>query len=384
LVVATWTAATVLAVLQSWGGLHRPMADRLADLQVYLGSVGTLVHGGSLYDFVGQNGTAPFTYPPFAGLVFAPVYFLPFAWAAVLWCVLTFAVVVGMVIVAARHSEARFVSRQLTAPLLAVLLFASAPISSNLRFGQISVLLVAAILLDALHIASRRWRGIATGVAAAIKLTPLIFIPYYWFSGQRRTAVVSAATFAACTALGWIVLPSESTRFWFTEVWNVNRVGHITTGGNQSLNGALLRLDLADTPRSVLAAVLGGAVVIFALYRASRAYRQGRLLPAAVMVGAAGLVLSPVSWTHHQVWLVLAVLLALSATRERINLVWSALVCVLMILPVTGWGGGIPGGGFVLGNARLWLAIVIAALVPVALDRAAAPEDAAAPAVERA
>jgi alpha-1,2-mannosyltransferase len=370
-IVAAWTVAAVVAGLQAWGGLRRSPDGRLSDLQVYLGAVADLWRGGSLYDFATQNGAAPFTYPPFAGLVFAPLHPIPFGVLAPLWCACTFAVVAALAWAVAGRSEIRRFDRRLLTPVLAIALFASAPISSNFRFGQVSVFLVALVLLDALAVVPERWRGVATGVAGAIKLTPMIFVPYYWFSGRRRTAVVSTITFLSCTALAWLILPSDSVRFWFTEIWNVNRVGHIATGGNQSLNGALLRAEVPDSARALIAGVVGLAVVAAALYRASLAYRQDRPLLAAVIVGAAGLVFSPVSWTHHQVWLVLAALVVVGA-GPRVRAVWIAVVLAVMILPVTSHGARLPGAEFVLGNARLWLALTIAAILPV-LGRAATP-----------
>jgi alpha-1,2-mannosyltransferase len=153
-------------------------------------------------------------------------------------------------------------------------------------------------------------------------------------------------------------------RFWFTEIWNVNRVGHIATGGNQSLNGALLRAEVPESARALVAGIIGLTVVAVALYRATLAYRQGRPLLATVIVGAAGLVFSPVSWTHHQVWLVLAVLVAVGA-GPRTRAVWIAVVLAIMILPVTSHGSRLPGAEFVLGNARLWLALALAVAWPV-------------------
>lgn len=361
----------LVAGAQAFGGLHRPLYDRLSDLQVYLGSVGQLWHGGSLYDYAAAASGAPFTYPPFAALVLSPLAFPPFMVAAVGWSVATFAVVAWVAVVVVRRSELRYARLPWLPPAVAVALCASAPISSNFRFGQVSVFLVAMILVDALGILPERFRGVATGIAGAIKLTPLVFVPYYWVSGQRCTAVTAVLTFVGCTALAWLVLPAESTRFWFTEIWNVNRVGNITTGGNQSLNGALLRWGVSGAPRTATVAVLGAAVVGLALWRAARAYRGGRPFAAVVMVGSAGLVLSPVSWTHHQVWLVLAAFVAVTG-RRTVDWWWAAIVLVVMVLPVTSVGAGLPGGA-VTGNARLWLAIAVAAVVPfVAVRRVAA------------
>jgi alpha-1,2-mannosyltransferase len=65
-------------------------------------------------------------------------------------------------------------------------------------------------------------------VAAAIKLTPLIYVPYFWFSGQRRTAVTATATVG--TAAGWLLLPKDPPGSGFVEVWNVHRIGSLSSG----------------------------------------------------------------------------------------------------------------------------------------------------------
>jgi alpha-1,2-mannosyltransferase len=361
-----------VAALQVAGAVLRPAGERFVDLDVYAGAVRLLLDGGSLYDFVGHND-APFTYPPFAGLLFVPAALLPTGVLEVAWTGATLAVVVLIAWLGRRAAGLPAWAW----PAVALLLFASAPVSSNLRFGQVSVFLVALVLVDGLGVVPPRYRGVATGVAAALKLTPAIFIPWFWFSGQRRTAVTATATFLVAAGLAWLVLPGESARFWFTELRNVDRVGNIATGGNQSLNGALLRWDAPDTVRVAIVGTLGLAVVVAALVRAVHAFRRADPLAAVVIVGAAALVFSPVSWTHHQVWLVLAALLpvatrwAAPGARRAVRIGWPALVVVVMVLPVTSVGSDVLGAA-VAGNGRLWLAVAVAAVVPFAAGTPAA------------
>jgi alpha-1,2-mannosyltransferase len=357
-VAGVWLAVALAAAVQVWAGFTRTSGRLLADLHVYLGSIETWYAGGSLYDFAAQDTGAPFTYPPFAALVLAPLPLLPFAIVAALWTLATLAAVLAVAALAADRTRIR-------AGLIALALVLSAPVASNLRFGQVSIFLAGAVLIDVLHVVPPRYRGIATGIAGAVKLTPLIFVPYFWLSGQRRTAVSATVSFAAAGLLGWIVLPAESARYWFTVVWNVDRVGNIVTGGNQSLNGALLRWGAEGATRTAAVALLGAAVVVVALRRAVLAGRAGHHLTAAVLVGAAGLVLSPVSWTHHQIWLVLAAFLTVGA-RPGTDLAWTALVLAVMILPATGFADP-----YVLGNLRLWLAVAVAVAVPFSALRAA-------------
>jgi alpha-1,2-mannosyltransferase len=343
-----WVPALLVAVVTGYVVLVRP-GPRLTDLGVYIGAVSGLRDGASLYDFI--TGNAPFTYPPFAGLIFLPLTGVPPTALQVGWTLATAGAVLALAVLAGRRWPA---------PALALVLMLSAPVSSNLKYGQVSLFLAVLVVADVLH--RGRWQGVLIGIAAAVKLTPLIFIPMLWFGGRRRAAVLAAATFAACAAVAAAVLPGDSWRYWTTEVRDVDRLGYITSVGNQSLNGALLRFDLPASVRSAAVLLLGGLVVLLALRRSSRLAHDGDWLSAVVLVGAASVVFSPVSWTHHQVWLVLAALLP-AGGPPWLRKAWPAVVIAVMVLPVTALGGPL------WSNARLLLAIVTAAMLPLATGR---------------
>jgi alpha-1,2-mannosyltransferase len=355
----TWTAAAVVAMVTAAAALLRSPDIRLSDLSVYVGAIGGLADGASLYDFF--RGAAPFTYPPFAGLVLGPLTWLPLGTVQILWTLATVATVAGLAVLVRRES----------AGPLALVLFLSAPVSSDLRYGQISLFLAGFIAVDVLALRRTPWFGSLIGVAAAIKLTPLIFIPMLWLAGFRRAAVTAAATFAGCATIAAMTLPGDSWRFWTAEVFQVSRLGHITSPGNQSLNGMLLRFGVPDSARSALVLVVGGAIAAIALWRGGRLARDGDWLSATVVVGAASVVLSPVSWTHHQIWLVLAVLLPVRGPAW-VRYAWVVQVLAVMLLPITALGGP------VWTNSRLLLAVVVATgVVAVRRDRPTTPTAAA-------
>ncbi|WP_203842324.1 glycosyltransferase 87 family protein [Winogradskya humida] len=333
-----------------WAALGRPGALRLTDLGVYVGAVEGLRHGASLYDFV-SAGNAPFTYPPFAGLVFLPLADVAVPLLQCLWTLGTLVTVVLVAQMVARETA-------LPAPALAFVLILSAPISSNFKYGQVSVFLAAMITADVLLLRGRRAHGVLIGVAAAIKLTPLIFIPMLWLAGRRRAAVTAAATFTTCGAVAALALPGDSWRFWTTEITQVSRLGYITSVGNQSLNGVLMRFGISAADRSLVVVVVGGGIALLASVQAGRVARRGDWLSAVVITGSASVVLSPVSWTHHQVWLVLAALLPL---RGRIRGYWMALVLAVMLLPVTALGPP------VWSNIRFLLAVAVTTVAPFLL-----------------
>jgi alpha-1,2-mannosyltransferase len=352
--IAAWLLAAGVAALQAYAALSRPVADRLSDLHVYVGAADLLRQGGSLYDFSARGG-APFTYPPFAGLLFLPLSLIDEAVLRWLWTVVTVAAVCWLAALTARRAGLLAgLPAALGTGLAALCLFLSAPVSSDIRFGQVSVFLAVLIVWDLCF--PHRARGVLTGITAAVKLTPLIFAPFLFLAGRKRAAVATVLAFVACGLLAWALLPGETARYWLTEVWDVNRVGHISTGGNQSLNGALLRLGVPGGVRTLVMGLGGLAVTVLALWRGVRATRAGQWFVAVVVVGAASVVVSPVSWTHHQVWLVLAAFLPIAA-RARISLMWTVGALLIMVLPVTSLGP-------VAGELRLLLAIAVACVLP--------------------
>ncbi|WP_083449335.1 glycosyltransferase 87 family protein [Actinoplanes rectilineatus] len=335
-----WAPALTVAVVAGAVALSRPEAGRLTDLQVYAGAVDTLRHGGDLYDYI-RNGNAPFTYPPFAALLLLPLAWLPAFPLHLAWTVGVAAAAIALALLVDRRR----------APLIATALLLSAPVSSTFKYGQISLLLALLVAADVLALRRSRRQGVLIGLAAAVKLTPLIFIPMLWLTGRRRAAGIATATFLTCAALAAAVLPQESLRYWLTEMHNVPRLGAITSVGNQSLDGALMRLDVPH--HATVALLLAGAVAAVALRRTAgpRTDEHTDLLRCLIVTGAAAVVLSPVSWTHHQVWLVLAAALPL-APGIRIG------VLAIMLLPVTAidW---LP-----LRESRLLLAVALALFLP--------------------
>ncbi|MCO8271263.1 glycosyltransferase 87 family protein [Actinoplanes sp. TRM 88003] len=399
-----WAVTVIAALATAAAAFAKPGETRLTDLSVYLGAVDGLTGGASLYDFT--RGAAPFTYPPFAALLFTPLTWLPIGVVQVAWTLATLATVAGLAALFTRHQAtptnrhrgktaavgvpatrqgdtttgrtargagqgstttdlaarntrqgdvlgrlAELVTRHRAVPaLVALALVLSAPVSSDIKYGQVSLFLAALVAADFLALRRTPWHGALVGLAAAIKLTPLIFIPLLWFAGRRVAAAVAGATFAGCAVITAATLPGDSWTYWTDKIFQVNRLGYIDGVGNQSLNGALLRLGLADDTRGTLVLVVGGAIAVAALVRAVRPARRGDWLSAVVVIGAASIVLSPVSWTHHQIWLVLAVFLPVARVT-----IWRATVLIVMILPVP----------VLFSESRLLLAITIAALLPI-------------------
>ncbi|MGB9223928.1 mannosyltransferase [Mycobacterium sp.] len=282
-----------------------PHGANFVDLHVYVGGAAALNHPGTLYSYVYADQTPdfplPFTYPPFAAVVFYPLQLLPFGLLAFLWQVVTVAALYGVVRVSQRLMglAAGPDGRRAAMAWTAISIWIE-PLRSNFDYGQINVLLVLASLWA---VYTTRWwlSGLLVGVAAGVKLTPAITAVY--FVGVRRfgAAVFSAVVFLGTVAMSLLIV-GDQARYYFTDLLgDARRIGPIATSFNQSWRGAISRIlghDAGFGPL-VLAAIAVTAVLAVLAWRALDD-QLGRLL----VVELFGLLLSPISWTHHWVWLV--------------------------------------------------------------------------------
>lgn len=298
----SYVSAVVIMTIVTSAPFRHPAVDRLPDLLVYRGSVDGLAHGGTLYAFHRSNGD-PFTYPPVAGILLFPLHFVPLTVEQAIW---TLGTVVAMWLIACLVTRAASVSLPPHVTALAVAAcLSTSPLRSNLRFGQISIFLALAIALDLL-VDEPRWpQGLLIGMSAAVKLTPAIFIPYLWLTGRHRAAAVASITAVAATAGSWLLLPADSNYFWFHGIESSRRVGNISMTGNRSLYGMLVRSPIHGAASTVVLIVLVVLLIFLGYWRAQRARRNSGELSGAAIIGCLGVVVSPVSWTHHAVWLLL-------------------------------------------------------------------------------
>ncbi|WP_328848678.1 glycosyltransferase 87 family protein [Micromonospora zamorensis] len=350
-VALVWAAFVVVALVSCVLVLRRD--DRLSDLHIYYGALSDLHAGRPLYEFKAANG-GPFTYPPFAALVLGPITAVSEGVLQGIWLVATCAAVVavaGAVGVALTTRQSR---RSLVVAVAATVLMLSAPVQSNLRFGQVSIFIVLMALLDGMGVVPPRLRGMLVGVAAAIKLTPLLFVVYFVATGRYRDAGRAVATFLACAALAAVVLPAESWTYWTEAVRQTSRIGNLASLGNQSVHGMLLRVGVDDATLPLLWAGLVALVCAAALLRARQLTVEGRPGHAAVLVGCATVAASPVSWTHHQVWPVLAAMLLIGASGVAQRAAGVALLAAMVVSlgAVLSPVSARPGVQFLFENAR--------------------------------
>jgi alpha-1,2-mannosyltransferase len=262
-----------------------------------------------LYDWAGYGSLGlKFTYTPFAAIVFAVVSFIP-------WSVLpklSMGVNIVALVAALWFTFGGLGYRNRPRVRLGATLLASAavfwtePVVRTLYLGQVNLVLMALILWDLCQPdtkASRWWKGAGVGIAAGIKLVPLVFIPYLLFARKFRQAAMASAAFVFTVLLGFVIQGPDSSKWWFGGLFfQGGRTGFTGWEGNQSLRGLLTRLAGSISGAQagwILAAVLIGITGIACAAILDRAGHQVAGLLAAALTG---LLLSPISWDHHWVW----------------------------------------------------------------------------------
>jgi alpha-1,2-mannosyltransferase len=179
------------------------------------------------------------------------------------------------------------------------------PVFRTMYLGQVNLLLMALVIGDLAQPDGRRLKGVAVGIAAGIKLVPLVFILYLLLTGRFRAAWMAAGTFAATVVLGFLVVPRDSSDWWLHGLFfDDGRTGFVGWGGNQSLRAILTRfagsIDGA-TGAWVIAALLAAVIGLASAVLLDRA---GHAMLAILATALVGLLDSPISWDHHWVWVV--------------------------------------------------------------------------------
>jgi hypothetical protein len=310
--------AAEVAVIVWYAVTHNPF-----DLNVYLWGGHAITHDVRLY--LARVDMHWFTYPPFAAVVFMPVALMPVVMARLTW-ELASVVALASACVTALKLAGFSASRTVTVAVLAAALTLE-PVYHTLYLGQVNVFLLALVLTDIWRASQGRHAGIGIGVAAAIKLTPGIFVILFLLTRRTRSALTAAGTFIFCGLAGYLVAPQASRLYWSRLFHDTGRV-YAPYISNQSPYGAVIRIFGGNTHVSAWYPVLPLTIGAVGLAAATVAARHDDWLGAGVVTGLTGLLVSPISWTHHWVWIVPA-LIVLVRAGNRIGAVCGYLLFAL-------------------------------------------------------
>ncbi len=293
-------------------------AARMPDFLVYRDAGQSILRGRMVYEVLTGPHGLPFVYTPFGALLLVPPALVPPLAGQILWALLAiYLPLVVVICLVVRDPRLRL-------PIGVAACYLG-PMVDLVRFGQIGMLLAALCAADVVVDRPRWPRGTLVGLAAAIKLIPAIFIVHLWVTGRRRAALIATGTAAAVTLAALLVLPGDSLGYWLGRFFNTD---HREPDGtpNQSLLGLVLRWHLAAPVATLLWAGAAVAVTVAAL----RAVRRLEPVAGFAVTGLLGAALSPITWSHHLVWIVVVLALLVERGHRR-----SAAAVWVYFLPVS-------------------------------------------------
>jgi alpha-1,2-mannosyltransferase len=372
----------------------------MVDFLVYREAGNAELHGHRLYDiaihtpaFLAQYtqllGWPPladmqYIYTPFAALPFVPIALLTPLTAQAVWTFFNFLALGAVLWVslgwagvrASRQRRTLFVAGgMVVAPLLA-------PVQMNMLLGQINLFLLLLVMIDFMPGTPARLRGIGIGIAAGIKLTPMIFVVYLFLTGRPRAAFRAIGVFFATILIGAVAAPDDSRLYWLDGLFfDSTRMVPGNMLVNHSLPSFFARLAGGSTPPSwslLVSGTVGAACVVAAVW----ARRCGQDMVGVLVIGFAAQVISPITWVHHSVWVVPAFVWLAAASWRTATVLPKALIALgLAWYTMPFWllgqqvSDGLPyqltpaGNAFVTLTGNLVPAVLAIAFMPVWLKR---------------
>ena len=304
------------------------------DSFVYYEAVRQWLDGGDLYSWYANPGQHlwPFTYTPLAAWVITPLTWMSYQSATVLLIAATpLCTAVTAYAVLRQLAVAPQMARTLAPWLTLIGVIALEPFPKTMEYAQVNAILMALVAVDLFLVPDRsRWRGALSGLAAAIKLTPAVAILVLLARREWRAAATMAGSAVGLTLLAALAAPAESWEFFTSAMWDPGRAGFADYSGNQNLKGAIAR-GLPESTWNLTWAACSLLAVVAAWFLCRRLDRlrgaggaaggpgqdDGLILSLQIsVVMVLGLLISPISWSHHWVWC-LPVLMSVAAATWR-------------------------------------------------------------------
>ena len=320
--VAKVPAVAILGWLALQVPAYRSLVDESGrwvfklDSFVYYEAVRQWLDGGDLYHWYANPPQSlwPFTYTPLAAWIISPLTRLSYQSATVLLVIATpLCTAVATHVVLRRSGVGPRTSHSL-APWIALIgVIALEPFPKTMEYGQVNAILMALVAVDLLAIPGHsKWRGALSGLAAAIKLTPAVAILVLLVRREWRAAATMVGSAVGLTVLAGLFAPTETRQFFTWAMWDPGRAGFADYSGNQNLKGAIARAlpESAWNPTWAVCSLLTVVAAWFLCRRLDRLREAddkagdiGPILTLQVsVVMVLGLLISPISWSHHWVW----------------------------------------------------------------------------------
>ncbi len=338
LALATLAVAVTVGWLMQWFYMWGYVGLAESDLVLFREAGRAVLDGVPLYS-LRFDDVGGWTWPPFGALFMVPLAVVPDAALMPLAYAANVGFLVAIVWICTGPLRLRLpgaVPRRLAVVGLTLVALPITPVADVLGLGQIGLLLLLLCTLDLVVVQRRTPKagGILVGVATAIKITPALFIVHFLVTRQWRAAATAATTVVACWSVAAVLLWDDTYTYWSQGLLlHVNE--RIDDFGSWVYNQSWMGLvDGLPAPLPlVLWVVLSAVTLVVALRAAANAHRAHDPVIVLGLVGLASVLVTPVAWHHHAVWVVPALLALLGDGRTRWRLVAAPVLAVVLMIP---------------------------------------------------
>lgn len=291
-------------------------------------------HHSNVYSV--HNHHQYFTYPPAALFLFWPLSWFSFHADALWWTLLCLVAAAGSIAVVWRAVAPvrgwALVAGSSWGALASLVAFPV--VSIGYALGQVGQFIMVALALDYLALRGRA-RGVLTGVVAAIKIYPAVFILGWVWRREWRSAATAVGTGAVVSGIAWAVFPTFTRTFVVRQLFSGRELTHFLTNAHWRAFSSSPYTIFFRWPfhgggwASPVGWLASGAVVALGIWASVRLWRAA--LPAASFVALMGacVLAGPVTWDHYYTFAPLLVFVAWEA-RHRRPLLWAALVALVV------------------------------------------------------
>lgn len=329
------SAAPLVAIIGVLAGLAATFyrlnkTSAPVDMVIYRQGIEAFLHGREMYSEPMYAGdlALPFIYPPFGALFMSPLNLIPGiddTLAGRIVIVISNALLLVCLWLVWRWllNSSRTGSQQArhwafpAAALSWAVALISEPVELNHSFAQINMIIMALVVLDLVPRARLLPQGWLIGVAAAIKLTPLAMLLYFLLRKDFRALLSAGASAVIATLLGALVRFDATWEFYGARLLGMGSGGDFGVNtsyqSNSSWRGMIQRwfsseqaLENSSGPVTAIWAVLVLATIAAGAWIMLQLLRRGYLVDAWLINALVMLLISPVSWSHHWVWLAIA------------------------------------------------------------------------------
>lgn len=328
------------------------ITDFPIDMVVYREGVKAFLEHRSVYSepMLAGDIQLPFIYPPFGALAMVPLTAfdaIDHNMAGNIMVILSdlFVLVCLYFVFKAVLKQTDFLL-PVTAITWAIVLHFE-PVDLNNSFAQINIVIMALVILDLVPRKRFLPQGILIGVAAAIKITPLAMLLYFLVRREWKQIATALLSAVVATLLAAAFRWDPFVEFFSFKLLEMGSGSDFGVGteyqSNSSIKGAIQRVYPSAESMEANGLTIGLAwlaasviVVVLAAWLIKRLCREHLLVDAQLVTALTVLLISPVSWSHHWVWLTLVIPVFIYRAWSWLSTGWAARSLVAVLIA---WSG---------------------------------------------